>query len=369
MHKVTFFPIGSADSCLIELENGRRVMFDYANMRDAENDDDKRCDLEKEIRDRLADDDTIDVVAFTHLDTDHCKGAKDLFHLDYAKKYQGGDRITIDTMWVPANAVLEEGVKGQARSLRAEARHRFLEGKGIIVFSNPGALDTFLTDRGIDPKDRRSLIRHAGKAAPGFSVADDGVEFFIHSPFSQREAGELVARNDSAIFAQATFNVDGEETKLILSADVTHKVIDQIVQVTKNKNNEDRLEWDINNVPHHSSYLSLSDEKGKDKTEPTDDLKWLYETQGRKHGILVSTSIPIPTEDTTQPPHRQAAAYYGDVSKAHEGQYIVTMEHPSEDKPRPLTIEIDGSGHRIKKAVAGSAAILSTATPRAGNGG
>lgn len=34
MHIVRFFPIGNADTCLIELANGRRVLFDFADMLD-----------------------------------------------------------------------------------------------------------------------------------------------------------------------------------------------------------------------------------------------------------------------------------------------------------------------------------------------
>ena len=28
MHKITFFPIGNADTCLIELENNRKIIFE-----------------------------------------------------------------------------------------------------------------------------------------------------------------------------------------------------------------------------------------------------------------------------------------------------------------------------------------------------
>ncbi len=74
-------------------------------MRNSENQYDlRRCDLPKELRDELddADRDHFDVVAFTHLDEDHYKGASDFFWLEYAKKYQGDGRIKIDTLWVPA---------------------------------------------------------------------------------------------------------------------------------------------------------------------------------------------------------------------------------------------------------------------------
>ena len=316
VHTVRFFPIGNADSCLIELENGRRALFDFADMRDPDDEDDKRCDLEKELRDCLDGDKEIDVVAFTHLDTDHCERAKEVFHLEHAAKYQGGERIRIKTMWVPASAILEEGVKGQARALRAEARYRFIEGEGIRVFSRPDALDNFLRERDIDPAKRRNLITDAGTLCPEFNLDHDGVEFFAHSPFAEHCDDGLIVRNDSALFVQATFEVDGRKTRLILSADVGYETIEGIVRVTRYHGNDERLKWDINNVPHHSSYNSLGPEKGEDETAPTENLKWLYEDQGQSLCILVSTSYPIPNEDTIQPPHQQTAAYYKRVGRS-----------------------------------------------------
>lgn len=366
MHTVRFFPIGNADTCLITLENGRRALFDFADMRDLNDPLDKRCDLEKELRTCLGGDKEIEAVAFTHLDKDHCNRAKDVFWLEHAAKYQDDGRIRIKTMWVPAAAVLEEGVKGQARTLRAEARHRFLEGKGIRVFSRPDQLDQFLIDRGIDPAKRRNLISDAGTLCPEFNLQQDGVEFFVHSPFAERCDEKLIVRNASALFMQATFQVGGRATRLILPADLDHAIIEAIVRVTRHYKNDHRLAWDINNVAHHSSYLSLAAEKGEEVTEPGAGLKWLYEKQGQGRGLLVSTSDTIPIKDTDQPPHRQAAAYYKRVAKALNGQYLVTMDHPSAGKPEPLVIEIGGDGYTIRKKSGGSAAIISGAAPRAG---
>lgn len=370
MHTFTFFPIGNADTCLIELENGRRALFDFADMRNADDEEDKRCDLEKELRDRLGDDKEIDVVAFTHLDTDHCKRAKEVFWLEHAEKYQDNDRIKIKTMWVPATAILEEGVKGQARALRAEARHRFIEGKGIRVFGRPDALDDFLKERDIDPAKRRNLISDAGTLCPEFNLAHDGAEFFVLAPFAEHCEDDTYKRNDTAIFMQATFQVGDRLSRLILSADVGHEVIDDIIRITRKKGHGDRLIWDVNNVPHHTSYLSLAAEKGKDKTEPGERLKWLYETQGQKGGLLVSTSCPIPDDDESdQPPHRQAANYYKGVAKDLGGEFLITMEHPGKVKPRPLVIEIGSKGYSVVKTAGGSAAIIGNAAPRAGHGG
>lgn len=366
MHIVRFFPIGNADTCLIELDNGRRILFDFADMHCPDDPEDKRCDLEKELRDILGDDKVIDVVAFSHLDKDHCNRAKEVFYLEHAQKYQDDDRIKIKTLWVPAHAVLEEGITGQGRTLRAEARYRFLKGEGVRVFSRPQELDDFLTERDIEPAKRRNLISDAGTLCPEFNRKDDGVEFFVHSPFGKRGQDEIVRiRNNDALFMQATFEVDGQQTKMILSADVDYDVIDDIVEVTKFHGHESRLEWDINNIPHHCSYLSLSSEKGDDKTEPTENSKWLYEKCGQAGGLLVSTSKEIPNDDEDkQPPHRQAAAYYKGVASDLNGEWVVSMMHPTKAKPEPLVIEIKKTGYEIRREARDI--VIATASPRAG---
>ena len=107
MHTVSFYPIGNADTCLIVLNNDRKIIFDYANTHDPDDDADLRIDLEKEIRNSIGSAKKVDVLAFSHLDKDHYQRASDLFWLDHAVKYQGDDRIKIETLWVPVAAIIE----------------------------------------------------------------------------------------------------------------------------------------------------------------------------------------------------------------------------------------------------------------------
>jgi hypothetical protein len=241
-----------------------------------------------------------------------------------------------------------------------------LQGKGIRVFSRPDGLDDFLRERKIDPESRRHLVTDAGKICPEFNLQKDGVEFFVHSPFAEHCDDGLIVRNNSALFMQATFLVDGRETKLILSADVGYETIDDIVRITRFHGNDARLEWDINNVPHHSSYNSLGPEKGDSETEPTENLAWLYEHQGKSTGLLISTSDPIVPEDTVQPPHFQTAAYYRRVARDSGGAFIVTMEHPLVREPKPVVLEIGGKGYAVLKMTGGSSTLVGSAAPRAG---
>ncbi|MFN3214851.1 MAG: hypothetical protein ACE37M_17250 [Henriciella sp.] len=367
-HQVVFFPSGNADTCFIQLANGRKIIYDYANMFAPEEDADKRIDLEHEIRDRVGSCRFVSVLAFSHFDRDHYRRASELFFLRHAKKYQSNDRIGFETMWVPAAAILEEGITDEGRVLRAEARHRLIEGSGIRIFSAPHALDQWLRDRNIRPGDRAHLMTDAGQLAPEFSLGRDGIEFFVHSPFAEKcEDGSTVQRNASALFMQAKFQVEGEPSYLILSADCEYETLEQIVRITRARRNDERLLADINNIPHHCSYLSLSDEKGKRITVPSDALRWLYEEQSNPECIFVSTSDYIRAGDSIQPPHNQAAEYYKQVARNVGGQFIVTMEHPKIFAPEPLEIQITRSGPKTRKKLAGAATIAtSTRAPRAG---
>lgn len=366
MHKTTFFPLGNADSYLIELEKGKKILFDYGNKRDPDNESDPRADLAAELKEILdaAHRDYFDVVAFTHADDDHVHGAGEFFHLDHAKQYQGEGRFKIRELWVPAAMILEDGLEDDARIIRAEARYRLIKGSGIRVFSRPEALSTWLESRGLTLETRRHLITNAGGLAPGFSKATDGIEFFVHSPFSKHCDGGEIDRNTASLGLQATFNTG---TQLLMTADATHEVWQDIVAITKAHKNEERLKWDIFKVPHHCSYLSLGPDKGQTKTKPVPDVDWLLK-QGKAKAVMIVTSDPIPAGDETQPPHRQAYNCYEDYRQLIEGQLLVTMEQPPKDKPSNIVLNIDSTaGVTVAKRILSAAAIITgRSAPRAG---
>ncbi len=364
MHKVTFYPIGNADSILISLSNGKNVLFDYADKADKDDEEDKRIDLASELEQTV--DNDFDVVAFTHADEDHIHGFSDFFYLEHAKKYQSEDRKKINTLWVPAAIVLEENLEDEARILRSEARHRLKNGEGIRVFSKPDALKDWLESEGLSVEERSYCITSAGQIAPEFDLDTDDIEFFVHSPFVDIVDEKSYDRNDAGLVMQATFKDNNEVTRLILGADINYDVWEDIVNITKHYEREVRLTWDIFKISHHCSYKALSEEKGKTKTVPTEDIKWLFE-QGEDKGYLIATSEPIPTNDDDQPPHRQAAKYYKGVAKLIQGEFIVTMEHPNSNEPKPVIIKIDGSKATLEKKIATAATVItSKSSPRAG---
>ena len=377
MTKLTFFPIGNADTCLIELQDGRRMLVDFADMADKNDKSDKRCDLSALLSDdfEAAEVNEYLIVAFTHLDDDHCHLASEYFWLNHAKVYQGDDRKKIGTLWVPAGAITEEGVKGDARAIRQEARHRLKNGEGIVVFSRPERLKDWLEENDLTVEERAGCFVDAGQLVQGLTLKDDSVEVFVHSPHATRtDKHELEDRNGDSLIFQMRFREGGYDTDILFAADVDHEVLAEVVDITKLKKNRDRLHWNIYKLPHHCSYTAIGPDKGETKTLPTEQIRWLCEDQGETSGYIVSSSDPIPAKGTEadkdkQPPHRQAANYYREdvVEKDH---LLVTMEHPKTSAPKPIKIEISSKG-ASKKALgvpAAAALVGGASAPRAGNG-
>ncbi|MEJ1979031.1 MAG: hypothetical protein WDN49_25820 [Acetobacteraceae bacterium] len=320
------------------------MLVDYAHTKSGEADD-KRCDLPTLLKADLkaAGRSSYSVVAFTHLDDDHCCGASDFFHLEHASKYQGDGRHKIETLWVPAGAITEENLDGDARIIRSEARHRLRNGKGIKVFSRPERLKDWFDREGLNMDDFRHCFVDAGKLVGGFSLAVDGVEFFAHSPHALRtnERG-LEDRNSDSLVFQTRFLEGGFQTDILFSGDVTYAELAEIVDITKYHENDDRLHWNVYHLPHHCSYTALGPDKGVDKTIPVEQLKWLCETQGEPNGYIISPSKPIPLKGDARRQGRAAAAPSGGRVLPHgcveqreqvAGDNVRTLEHqPQADR-------------------------------------
>ncbi len=345
---ITLYPLGNADCSLLRTADNRPVVFDFAATRGEESDD-RRIDLPKALRQDLGERTSVAVLSVSHLDEDHFKGSTEFFFLEHSEEYQKGSRIRIDELWVPAGVITEEGIENEeAQVIQDEARHRLKQGHGIRVFSCPDSLVEWLEDQGLSLEERSDLITHAGECIPGFSIAQDGVEFFVHAPFAEAsEDGKHIIRNETSLVLHATFKVSGHVTKVFFGADVGHVDLAKIVTNTLKNGNQDRLEHDVVKLPHHCSYLSLGPEKGSTMTEPVPEVVRFYENFGGSGVILVSSSDPIPESESNDPPHVQAARYYRYVVGRKDGRFIVTMEHPDRDAPDRLVIDIGPHGASI----------------------
>ena len=376
-HRITFYPVGNGDTSQIILENGKRILMDYRHRKKTEEGEGPEINLKARLEQELKDAgrDSFDVVAFTHADTDHIENSTEFFELRHATKYQGNGRIRIDTLWVPAAMVLETGTNGQQSSefviWRQEARHSLKEGKGIRVFSKPEKLKDWLEENGLTLESRRHLITDAGQLAPEFDIGTDGVEFFCHSPFIKHVDDGDDLRNAASLIFNVRFRRNGTDYDYLAVGDSEWSVLEDIVTTTKAHGNMDRLAWDLYNIPHHCSYLALSDEKGEFETTPKPLVEELL-LSGKEGAYIVSSSCPIldtkEGREQTQPPHVQAKKSYETYRKKTGGaKLLVTMEEPNATKPEPLEFKVDSQGLSLARAAASAASvIISKPAPRAG---
>lgn len=377
MHKIIFYPVGNGDTSQIILANEKRLLFDFRHQKQGENDDEPAIDLKQHLKDELkeAERDYFDVVAFTHGDEDHIAFSTEFFELKHAEKYQGDDRIKIKELWVPAAMILDTASNDKQSNefviWRQEARYRLKKGDGIRVFSKPSKLKQWFKDNDLTLESREHLITDAGKIVDGFSLENDEVEFFCHSPFIKHVDENEELRNEAALIFQVRFEINGTQTNYFAVGDSTHDVLEDIVETTQSHHRDDRLDWDIFSIPHHCSYKALAEDKGKTETTPTKKVKELL-LHGQEDAYMISSSNPIKDNDAAykqeQPPHIQAKKTYLKYLKEINGRkFFVTMEEPNTSKPKPLEFEITDKGcSKGGSTISGAAAIISSTIPRAG---
>lgn len=377
VHKIIFYPVGNGDTSQVILENGKRILMDYRHQKKTEDGTTPEINLKVRLTQELKDAgrNYFDVVAFTHGDRDHIDNSTEFFELQHATKYQGEGRIKIKTLWVPAAMVLEKAPSGNQSDefviWRQEARHRLKEGKGIRVFSKPAQLKDWFKENGLTLESRRHLITDAGQIAPDFDIATDGVEFFCHSPFIKHvdEGDDL--RNDASLIFNVRFCKNGQNYDYLAVGDSTWSVLEDIVDTTQAHGNMDRLAWDLYNIPHHCSYLALSDDKGQFETKPKPRVEEIL-LSGKDGAYIVSSSHPIMDtkegREQTQPPHIQAKKCYETYRKKTGGaKFLVTMEEPNGTKPEPLVFKVDNHGLSLVRTATSAVGILtSKPAPRAG---
>lgn len=379
MHQIIFYPVGNGDSSQIILDNGKRILFDYRHLKKAEGVKSPEIDLKTRLKEELEDAkrDYIDVVAFTHSDSDHIENSTEFFELRYAQKYQGNGRIKISELWVPAAMILETAANGEQGNefviWRQEAQYRLKKGEGIRVFSKPDKLKSWLEGEGLTVDSRKHLITDAGSIVPGFDLKNDGIEFFCHSPFIRHADEGDDLRNPCSLIFNVRLKAGGNTYDYLAVGDSEWEILEEIVSTTRYHKNDDRLAWDIFNIPHHCSYKALSDDKGEKETEPKPLIKDLL-LQGKTDAYIVSSNNPIrdskEAREQTQPPHIQAKKCYERYLKEIDGaKFLVTMEEPNEKVPEPLVFNIDINGIKRseKKVVAAPSVIItSNPAPRAG---
>ena len=357
--EITFYPLGNAESILLELSNDKRLLFDFA---DTHTDDlsDKRINLSEDLKDK----ESFDVVMFSHAHDDHVKGSKDFFELDHAKKYQGEGRAVIKELWVSSAFILDKELDSEdARVIRQEARYRLKEGYGIRVFAECESLETWLAENSLSINDVKHLITNAGSTLENSAHRlGDEIQFFVHAPFPE-DTEDVTDKNEPSIVLQIRLTNSTRETNVLITGDTSHSVLEKIINRSEASGNTDCLCWDIYDIPHHCSYTALSEEKGDSRTNPTDEIKRLLADYSQQNAVMIASCKPVAENaEDDSPPHIEAKRAYEHYSNGKK--FFATMEYPSKANPKPLRYRIDSFG--IHEEQMRNMAFIAAPAPRAG---
>ena len=347
----TYYPLGNAQTMLLELGNKKKMLFDFADVKSSELED-KRWDIVNEFDDI----ESFDVVVFTHAHEDHIKGAADFFCMEYSLKRDDG--VKIDELWLSVAFVTDTNCSTEdARVIRQEARARLKKGKGVKVFGHNKAFTKWLENSNISEESVEHLIFHAGENIP--HTMGKEVSIFLHAPFSD-DCDDVDDKNDPSVVMQVRLHNPGRETNILITGDTPYDVLGEIVQITCSKNRENYLQWDLYDVPHHCSDTGLCS-SSTDYIEPTDDVKWLLEQSGT-NAFMVASCKPL-AETNTPPPSSEAAEVYKDFIES-DVDFRITMEFRKQSAPEPMVFIIDSRGLRLKQSA--SSAHFNSPPPRAG---
>ena len=364
--RLSFYPVGNADCCLVEFADGRNLIFDFGAPRRTERSAHPCIHLSQALRRDLKGRNCVDVLAVSLRDHSRCHGIGEFFEMEHSRQHQGPQRVKVIDLWVPVGLVTEPDLTGDAKTVQEEARYRLECGQRVRVFGHPAALEEWLEERGLNASSRDHLITDAGSLVPGFAFVPSGVEIFVHSPFAEEaEDGNRFMRNSTSLALHMTFDVGGRAVRAFFGADLDYQDLSRIVWVSERNQNAWRLLHDIVKVPGHCNFLALGPEKGAYATSPVSGVRRFYENCGQKGETLVSSSNPIHSVETNEPPHFQAASYYSSVADAHRGEFIVTMQNPRHSEPEVLRMELSASGVMVSKSVMQGLPIASSAIPKA----
>lgn len=349
---VVFWPVGTGDSSTVVVTDEVLMQVDLNDRDKADDDNNPEVPVVDLLVETLptGSDGRPFLAAFvlTHADKDHCSGFADLL-----------EKATIGELWATPRMwreYLEDGDDSDlcqdAKAFHEEVKRRVEAVKKSVAEGKEIALGDRVLVVGYDTDEKKHSYHDLPEeylVKPGITVTKiNGVdhagtfEAFVHAPFKDDCAA---ARNETSLSLQVTLTEEGgQDGKVLLFGDLAHETIMKIFEYSEYHDREQYLEWDLLLAPHHcSKRVMYAREDGKDVLKK--DVLEAFERNARAGSVVVASSQPIPSFDTTgaNPPHKVAADRYKDYAE----RFICTMEWPSVEAPSPVVLAIDSTGARI----------------------
>lgn len=340
-----FWTVGTGDSTSIVVTDEVVVQVDLHNLEKADDDDDPHVAIVDElvsVLPRKEDKPYLAVFVLTHPDLDHCKGFKEL-----------KSRVEIGELWFSPRIFAEYSgdLCDDAKAFKREAKRRVkktIENNGDVESGDRVRVvgyDDLLSDEEYEDLPRSCL------SVPGTSVtALDGnnlesdISVFIHAPFKDDMAGE---RNEQSIGIQVTLKSGDVLAKAILLGDHSYPTVKKVFEVSNEAGNQDKLEWNIFQAPHHcSKSVMYWKDEGDEEEKLKEDVLELINKASLSPGYIISSSEPIPTRDKkgANPPHAKAKRQYQTITPT---DFICTQEHPNAEEAEPIIFEVTETGTQL----------------------
>jgi hypothetical protein len=370
---ITYFPVGNGDMTLICLGDkaGTTILID-CNIRAAADDpDDDTRDVAQDLRGRLKRDSKgrpfVDAFLTTHPDADHCRGAKNHFHLgpvkDYPddKKPDNEKKILIGEIWsspiVFRRASKEHTLCDDAKAFQKEVLRRvqFARDKQCVGIDTGDRI--LILGEDIDGKtdDLRAILVKLDDVFDRVNGTHNQLfkaRLLAPLPISDDEAEEEeLGKNHSSVVLNIEL-ADTSERKTVKNfltgGDAEVLIWEKLWE--KHGKKPAVLAYDTMLTTHHCSWHTLSHDSRTelgDKAKVSADAKSAL-SQIRQGGIIIASSCPI-KDDDCDPPCYAAKLEYQSIAKSAKGEFLCTDEYPTESEPAPLELAI--SDGKLTKSV------------------
>ena len=322
-----FWPVGTGDSATVVIDKDETVLqIDLHHLSKSEDEDEEHVPIVDELvrllpkrngRPYLAG------FALTHPDKDHILGFVDLL-----------ERVDIGQIWHTPRIFRENDTDlcddACAFKDEVERRREVTMEKG----DNTPSLDRVLI---IGHDDVFAMGKYKDfskrwRACPSDTVTEiDGIDHgkafqaFIHAPFKDGSAGE---RNETSLALHITVLNDGGQGRALFFGDLSYPTLRRIIDKTKEKKRQERLDTDVLLAPHHCSKSAMywKSEDNDDEILRQDILDDFEEMVGNDGRIVSSSEADFSNEKGKNPPHLKARQRYEEIVSS-EHHFICTHEH------------------------------------------
>lgn len=384
--QITFYPVGNGDMTLLELEGSVNILIDCNIRGKADNDnDDSARDVATDLRGALYRDDEgrlyVDAMVLSHPDADHCAGLRNHFHMGSPDTWvEADDKIVIREMWSSPTVFRRATKEGftlteDAKSWATEARRRVKRFRDGYAQSDGHRICILGEDEDGKTDDLGAILVKVGETITSVNGnSSAAVTARLIGPIPDSEVGEededTFTKNNSSIILNFSIEADGdfEACKFLTGGDAEVAIWNAVWG--REKDNDDVLDYDVLQVPHHCSWRSISFDSWSKSDDPqVDEDAFSALSQARPGAKIISSSNTI-EDNKNDPPCIGAKEAYQGIDNCSD--FYCTEEYPDEDDTKPLIIEITDEGTSLRQKIAavviGSTGVGATTSTKRDHG-